>query len=239
MWENKTITAKGEKIVDEQNGTMTPVSTTQPARGPVGEIIYQIFHREKGPGMPLFWAAGFVGLCLFSLWLGHEITLRAQEKITPKQIVPSVPSVPSVKDRESSLETNNTLGLIANSIDGTGQNLDRLIDAVNAKFARVQESITALGVKIEAMPKDNSAPVDLTEIKTALTSLHGALANTKNVEIIVSSIKETSQGHDQKFRQLSNAVAELQKTVKDEKSTVPVDKDEFGTLLPPPKPPKK
>jgi len=225
--------------VDEQNGTMTPVSTTQPARGPVGEIIYHIFHREKGPGMPLFWAAGFAGLCLFSLWLGHEITLRAQEKMTPRQIVPSVPSPSPVKDRESSLETNNTLGLIANSIDGTGQNLDRLVDAVNAKFARVQESITALGVKIEAMPRDNSAPVDLTEIKTALTSLHGALADTKNIDIIVSSIKETSQGQDQKFRQLSNAVAELQKTVKGEISTVvPVDRDEFGTLLPPPKPPK-
>lgn len=189
--------------------------------------------------MPLFWAAGFAGLCLFSLWLGHEITLRAQEKMTPRQIVPSVPSPSPVKDRESSLETNNTLGLIANSIDGTGQNLDRLIDAVNAKFAKVQESITALGVKIEAMPRDNSAPVDLTEIKTALTSLHGALADTKNIDIIVSSIKETSQGQDQKFRQLSNAVAELQKTVKGEISTViPVDRDEFGTLLPPPKPPK-
>ena len=225
--------------MDEQNGTMTPVSTTQPARGPVGEIIYHIFHREKGPGMPLFWAAGFAGLCLFSLWLGHEITLRAQEKMTPRQIVPSVPSPSPVKDRESSLETNNTLGLIANSIDGTGQNLDRLIDVVNAKFAKVQESITALGVKIEAMPRDNSAPVDLTEIKTALTSLHGALADTKNIDIIVSSIKETSQGQDQKFRQLSNAVAELQKTVKGEISTVvPVDRDEFGTLLPPPKPPK-
>lgn len=225
--------------MDEQNGTMTPVSTTQPARGPVGEIIYHIFHREKGPGMPLFWAAGFAGLCLFSLWLGHEITLRAQEKMTPRQIVPSVPSPSPVKDRESSLETNNTLGLIANSIDGTGQNLNRLVDAVNAKFARVQESITALGVKIEAMPRDNSAPVDLTEIKTALTSLHGALADTKNIDIIVSSIKETSQGQDQKFRQLSNAVAELQKTVKGEISTVvPVDRDEFGTLLPPPKPPK-
>jgi len=225
--------------VDEQNGTMTPVSTTQPARGPVGEIIYHIFHREKGPGMPLFWAAGFAGLCLFSLWLGHEITLRAQEKMTPRQIVPSMPSPSPVKDRESSLETNNTLGLIANSIDGTGQNLDRLIDAVNAKFAKVQESITVLGVKIEAMPRDNSAPVDLTEIKTALTSLHGALADTKNIDIIVSSIKETSQGQDQKFRQLSNAVAELQKTVKGEISTVvPVDRDEFGTLLPPPKPPK-
>ena len=225
--------------MDEQNGTMTPVSTTQPARGPVGEIIYHIFHREKGPGMPLFWAAGFAGLCLFSLWLGHEITLRAQEKMTPRQIVPSVPSPSPVKDRESSLETNNTLGLIANSIDGTGQNLNRLVDAVNAKFARVQESIVALGVKIEAMPRDNSAPVDLTEIKTALTSLHGALADTKNIDIIVSSIKETSQGQDQKFRQLSNAVAELQKTVKGEISTVvPVDRDEFGTLLPPPKPPK-
>jgi hypothetical protein len=221
--------------VDEQ----TSVSTTQPARGPVGEIIYHIFHREKGPGMPLFWAAGFAGLCLFSLWLGHEITLRAQEKMIPSQIVPSVPSPSPVKDRESSLEMNNTLGLIANSIDGTGQNLDRLIDAVNAKFARVQESITTLGIKIEAMPRDNSAPVDLTEIKTALTSLRGALADTKNIDIIVSSIKETSQGQDQKFRQLSNAVAELQKTVKGEISTVvPVDRDEFGTLLPPPKPPK-
>jgi hypothetical protein len=89
------------------------------------------------------------------------------------------------------------------------------VDAVNIKFAKVQDSITALGTKIEAMPKDNSAPIDLTDIKTALASLHNTMADNKSVDVIVSSIKETSQKQDQAFRQLTNTVAELQKTVKE------------------------
>ena len=183
-------------------------------------FMNKITQREQGPGMPFCWAAGFACLCLLSLFLGHWITIRGQEMINtmqkPQQIQMMTPPSAVIKvepNKESSAKTDHALGSIANSLDGTSQNLNKLVDAVNAKFAKVQESIVALGTKIEAMPKDNSAPVDLTDIKTALASLHNTMSDTKNVDVIVSSIKETSQRQDVAFKQLTNTVAELQKTV--------------------------
>jgi hypothetical protein len=210
----------------EAQENKTAVPTREQARDSLlGRMLHREGNREGNRegmtfgGMPFHWAAGFACLCLASLFLGHWITIRGQEMInimSQKQQPIYAPQTPVIKvEPQSSQKTDHALGSIANSLDGTSQNLNKLVDAVNAKFAKVQESIVILGSKIEAMPKDNSAPVDLTDIKTALASLHNTMADTKNVDVIVSSIKETSQRQDQAFRTLTSTVAELQKTVKE------------------------
>jgi hypothetical protein len=215
--------------MDTQEKTTIPLTKEQARESFLSKFSQRDQHEPlQFGGMPFKWAAGFACLCLFSLFIGHWITIRGQEIINTMQMqksqqtqpAPTTPAVIKVEpSKESSQKTDHALGSIANSLDGTSQNINKLVDAMNIKFARVQEQIAALGTKIESMPKDNSAPVDLTDIKTALTSLHDTMADNKNVDVIVTSIKETSQRQDQAFRQLINTVAELQKTVKEKSAT--------------------
>jgi len=213
--------------MDTQEKTAIPLTKEQARESFLSKFSQRDQHEPlQFGGMPFKWAAGFACLCLLSLFLGHWITIRGQEMINtmqkPQQIQMMAPTPAVIKvepSKESSQKTDHALGSIANSLDGTSQNINKLVDAMNIKFARVQEQIASLGTKIEAMPKDNSAPVDLTDIKTALASLHNTMADNKSVDVIVSSIKENSQRQDQAFRQLTNTVAELQKTVKEKSAT--------------------
>jgi hypothetical protein len=199
------------------------------------------------PGMPFCWAAGFALLCLGSIWLGHYLTIQGQQTMLlnqkqqilmvpqttqPTQPVTKVEPDKSSQRTESTQRTEQALGTIAASIDGTSQNMNKLVDAVNLKFTKVQEQIADLGTKIESMPKEGGTPVDLTPIKSALASLSTTLSDTKNVDVIVASIKETSQRQDQAFKQLNTTVEELQKAVKD--NTLKVNST-LGEKFPPKK----
>jgi len=202
--------------------------------------------REQERGLPFTWAAIFMLICLVAIFLGHYLTITGQTVLqnmqqkmmvpAPVQTAPQVPTVLRVEpNKEATQRTEHALGTIATSLDGTSQNMNKLVDAVNQKFAKVQEQIVSLGEKIESMPKEGG-PVDLTEIKTALASLSTSVSSNKNVETIVSSIKENATRQDQAFRQLTTSVQELQKAVKDKSAAEELKVNStLGEKFPPPK----
>jgi methyl-accepting chemotaxis protein len=200
-------------------------------------------HQEQR-GLPFLWAAVFMLICLFAIFLGHYLTITGQtvlqnmqQKMAPAPAqAPQTPTVLRVEpSKEATQRTEHALGTIATSLDGTSQNMNKLVDAVNQKFAKVQEQIVSLGEKLDSIPKEGG-PVDLTEIKTALTSLSTSVSSNKNVETIVSSIKENATRQDQAFRQLTTTVQELQKAVKEKSATEELRVNStLGEKFPPPK----
>jgi len=212
---------------------------------------------DKFHGMPFHWAAAFAVIVLAAIYIGHYLTIAGQSTFStmqhqmqqqqqpqPTQPVVQPPtqpqqrtSLPPAPPPASTQRTEQALGTIATSIDGTNQNLEKLVDAVNLKFTKVQEQIAALGTKIEALPKENNgAPVDLTPIKSALASLSTTLSDNKNVEVIVGSIRETSQRQDQALRQLTTNMEELQKIVKEKSINDQLKVNStLGEKFPPPK----
>ena len=205
---------------------------------------------NKFHGMPFHWAAVFTIIVLIAIFIGHYLTIQGQnvlntmqqrQYIQQPQPQPQPPQAPLQRSSQqesppqSTQRTEQALGTIATSIDGTNQNLEKLVDAVNLKFTKVQEQIVALGTKIEALPKENGE-VDLTPIKSALASLSTTLSDNKNVEVIVANIRETSQRQDQALRQISTNMEALQKIVKDKSISDQLKVNStLGEKFPPPK----
>lgn len=183
-------------------------------------------HQPEPRGLPFLWAAVFMLICLFAIFLGHYLTITGQTVLQNMQqkMMPApapqaqhtqAPTAQRVEPpKEATQRTEQALGSIATSLDGTSQNMNKLVDAVNQKFTKVQEQIASLGEKIEAMPKEG-APVDLTDIKSALASLRTSVSSNKDMETIVASIRDNATRQDQAFRQLTTSVQELHKVVKE------------------------
>jgi methyl-accepting chemotaxis protein len=194
-------------------------------------------------GIPFKWAVTFTAMCLISIFIGHYLTIRGQDILRNMQqqnskVAPTILHVdpPKIESKVSE-KVEQALGTIADSIDGTSQNMNKLVDAFDLKLAKVQKQISELGDRIDSIPKGKEdSSQELEKIRTALASLKTSVSSNNNVETIVSSIQHNAVKQGEAFRQLTSSVQELQKVVKDRNIAAEIKVNStLGERFPPPK----